>query len=265
MKRSLNTQVSSVLRIVRGERDALVRTTHFKATVENVSNVTIERKIMSTKTTFKRVALVAVAAVGLGLLTAVPSNAAPSFANGSLGLASGTSWTQAVGGQASVVISLDSLTAGDHGTNIAVSGVGSLVSATPNITTIHGTILAGATSWSDSSSAITANQTDTLVFTSSVVGTTTISATPLDASGTPGTAVTKTIVWTAAAVTGVINHSTAYLNTTPAFADAASTITVSKTTTGTAVGVINVDPGPVDLSQLFQFEAVRFRRGLGGV
>ena len=129
MKASRFTQISSVLRIVRGERDALVRTTHFKATVENVSNVTIERKIMSTKTTFKRVALVAVAAVGLGLLTAVPSNAAPSFTNGSLGLgtpgSSTVAQTQVIGGQASVVVALDSTTTvGDKTTNIVISGVG---------------------------------------------------------------------------------------------------------------------------------------------
>ena len=37
---------------------------------------TIERKQMSTKTTFKRVALVTVAALGLGVMSVAPSNAA---------------------------------------------------------------------------------------------------------------------------------------------------------------------------------------------
>jgi len=45
------------------------------ATIENVSVVTIERKQMSTKTTIKRIALVAVAAMGFGLLSVVPSQA----------------------------------------------------------------------------------------------------------------------------------------------------------------------------------------------
>ena len=71
MMRSATNKVSSVLRIVRGERDALVRTAHFKAAGENVSFATIERKIMSTKTTFKRVALVAVASLGIGVLSSV--------------------------------------------------------------------------------------------------------------------------------------------------------------------------------------------------
>ncbi|MFI0461884.1 MAG: hypothetical protein ACH36C_07520, partial [Ilumatobacteraceae bacterium] len=69
MMRSATNKVSSVLRIVRGERDALVRTAHFKAAGENVSFATIERKIKSTKTSFKRVALVAVATLGFGVLS----------------------------------------------------------------------------------------------------------------------------------------------------------------------------------------------------
>ena len=75
--RSATNKVSSVLRIVRGERDALVRTAHFKAASENVSFATIERKIMSTKTSFKRVALVAVASLGIGVLSSMaPASAA---------------------------------------------------------------------------------------------------------------------------------------------------------------------------------------------
>ena len=250
MKRSLNTQVSSVLRIVRGERDALVRTTHFKATVENVSNVTIERKIMSTKTTFKRVALVAVAAVGLGLLSAVPSNAAAgTFTNGSIGLGTSGSatvaQTQAIGGQASVVLLLDTPTAGDRVTNVTVSGVGTMLSSSlSGATRLYAAsttaAINGVTNWSDSSSATTPSQTDTILVTSSVVGTTTITATPLDASGTALTPVTKTITWTSVAASTVVNHSTAFIGAaTSPWAD--GTIVVSKTTTGSVVGYINVN------------------------
>ena len=219
MKRSLNTQVSSVLRIVRGERDALVRTTHFKATVENVSNVTIERKIMSTKTTFKRVALVAVAAVGLGLLSAVPSNAA-TFTNG-LGVfttSTGTN-TQVVGGQASVTVSFDTAATNTQSvtSNVGVSGVGSIVSVTAiaanGSATATGTYAAGATNWSDSVTTDSAGAaaTQVITLTSAVVGTTTITVTPLDASGTPLAPSTKTITWVAALAAGVLDHSTAYM------------------------------------------------------
>ena len=71
-----NKRVSPVIRISRGERDASARATHLEAAFEKYSKTTIERKQMSTTTNFKRIALVAVAALGLGVLTSVPSSAA---------------------------------------------------------------------------------------------------------------------------------------------------------------------------------------------
>ena len=73
---TLNKQISPVIRISQGERDASARATHLEAAFEKYSKTTIERKQMSTTTNFKRIALVAVAALGLGVLTSVPSNAA---------------------------------------------------------------------------------------------------------------------------------------------------------------------------------------------
>ena len=59
-----------------GGRDVSARATHLKAELGNVSISTTERKQMSSKTTFKRIALVAVAALGLGVLSVAPSQAA---------------------------------------------------------------------------------------------------------------------------------------------------------------------------------------------
>jgi hypothetical protein len=73
-----NNQVSPVIRISRGERDASARATHLKAASKKYLETTIERKQMSTTTNFKRIALVAVAALGLGVLSSVPSQAAVS-------------------------------------------------------------------------------------------------------------------------------------------------------------------------------------------
>lgn len=73
-----NNQVSPVIRISRGERDASARATHLKAASRKYLETTIERKQMSTTTNFKRIALVAVAALGLGVLSSVPSQAAVS-------------------------------------------------------------------------------------------------------------------------------------------------------------------------------------------
>jgi hypothetical protein len=68
-------QVSPVIRISRGERDASARATHLEAATRKFLVTTNERKYMSTKTNFKRIALVAVAALGLGVLSSVPSQA----------------------------------------------------------------------------------------------------------------------------------------------------------------------------------------------
>ena len=70
-----NKQLSPVIRISRGERDASARATHLEAAFEKYSKTTIERKQMSTTTNFKRIALVAVASLGLGVLSSVPSQA----------------------------------------------------------------------------------------------------------------------------------------------------------------------------------------------
>ena len=65
------------VRIHGGGFDASARAMHRKAAIEMVSIATIERIQMSTKTTLKRVSLVAVAALGFGLLSVVPSSATP--------------------------------------------------------------------------------------------------------------------------------------------------------------------------------------------
>ena len=70
-----NKQVSPAIRILRGERDASARATHLEAATRKFLVTTNERKQMSTKTNFKRIALVAVAALGLGLLNSVPAQA----------------------------------------------------------------------------------------------------------------------------------------------------------------------------------------------
>ena len=64
-----------MIRISQGERDASARATHLEAATRKFLVTTNERKYMSTKTNFKRIALVAVAALGLGVLSSAPSQA----------------------------------------------------------------------------------------------------------------------------------------------------------------------------------------------
>ncbi len=66
------------------------RATHLKAATENVSVTTIERKQMSNKTNFKRIALAVVAALGLGVLASGPSSAVTSSETLTLGSATAT-------------------------------------------------------------------------------------------------------------------------------------------------------------------------------
>jgi len=113
-------QVSPVIRISQGERDASARATHLEAATRKFLVTTNERKYMSTKTNFKRIALVAVAALGLGVLSSVPSQAALSgftvtVADGTAGLAgvktdstnAGTiTLTGVIGGKDSVTVTL---------------------------------------------------------------------------------------------------------------------------------------------------------------
>jgi len=88
-------QVSPVIRISREKRDASARATHLEAATRKFLVTTIERKQMSTKTNFKRIALVAAAALGIGVLSAIPSSATVSdltvtVANGTSTIYSGT-------------------------------------------------------------------------------------------------------------------------------------------------------------------------------
>lgn len=249
--RSATNKVSSVLRIVRGERDALVRTAHFKAASENVSFATIERKTMSTKTSFKRVALVAVAALGLGVLSSVSASAtAPlttvtQFLTGS----TATAAQAVVGGSAQVTVTLDSATV----TRITVSGVGSISSSSKAGATggaanesTTSTYLTGTLSWTDSVSNGTIRPTDVVTLYSAVAGVTTVTAVPLAADGTPGTAVSTTVTWVSA-LTDRVDHSLAKIQAgaitagTRVDTDAtAAALTVDGTASNTPVAGISV-------------------------
>jgi len=70
-----NRQVSSAIRISQGEKDVSARATHLEAATRKFLVATNERKYMSIKTNFKRIALVAVAALGMSFLSSAPSQA----------------------------------------------------------------------------------------------------------------------------------------------------------------------------------------------
>ena len=130
-------QVSSVIRISQRERDASARATHLEAATGKFLVTTNERKQMSTKTNFKRIALVAVASLGLGVLSSVPTQAAPV----------GTSITVVANGTASA-ISLASTTVHSDSTTAAKVTVTSLMTAltdSVSVTFVQKSIPLGAT------------------------------------------------------------------------------------------------------------------------
>ena len=204
-----------------------------QAELRIVHRSTNERKNMSTKTTFKRVALVAVAALGLGVLSVAPSSAAPTITTTTA--YDTTTSTAVVGGQVTLTLLTDTASVSGRATVVS-SGVGSIISATSDATdtsTVVGTPTSG-TFYIDNISPRPAKTL--VVLSSAVVGSQVITVTPLNSSGTPGTAVTKTITWTtsgtldvsASKSTSVINSYTA--NTGAAFTSDAALIKSAGTT-----------------------------------
>jgi hypothetical protein len=214
-----NKQVSAAVRILQQKRDASARATHLM--VKNDSLITyekafsgqavikkffiatfLERKIMSTKTSFKRIALVAAAALAIAGFSAVPANAAHTastlLVNETFGTGDGTAaGTQVVGGLIEVELT-ETSTIGVLGT-VTSSGVGSIASVdlTAN-TTVPASTTYPTTSLTLTTSDADAADVHTFTLTSAVAGTQTLTFTPIDSTGAPGSPKSVTITWGAA-------------------------------------------------------------------
>ena len=167
---------------------------------------------MSTKTTFKRVALVAVAALGLGVLSVAPSSASPAITT-TVAYDVATS-TAVVGGQVTLRVRTDTSTTSTRATVVS-SGVGSVVSAISSATSSETSTVTGTpTSGSFYIDNVSPRDAFTnIVVTSAVAGSQVITVTPLNAVGTPGTAVTKTVTWTTSGTLDVsASKSTSVIN-----------------------------------------------------
>jgi len=174
---------------------------------------------MSTKTSFKRIALVAASALALGgfsVISAPQASAANAPTASYTTMYDTTNGYQVVGGQATLTIGVDSATT----STVTTSGVGSIVSyAATSPTNAAGTetltAVTGGFQYNPNAARralITAGNNDTLtvVLTSAVAGAQIITIQPLNTNGTPGTAVTKTVTWTASGTTAASSWS-AYL------------------------------------------------------
>jgi len=181
----------------------------------------LERKIMSTKTGFKRIALVAAAALALGgvsVITATSANALTASVKYTT-MYDATNGYQVVGGEATVTVNFDSSTSA----TLASTGVGTITSAAmvnrlglETLTSVTSTGFrfgARATSGTDNA-GMPGYDSVTVVLKSDVAGVQTLTITPLDASGVPGTPITKNITWTASGTTAAASWSTVLRDTT---------------------------------------------------
>jgi hypothetical protein len=190
---------------------------------------------MSTKTSIKRIALVAAAALTLGgfsVITAGSASAATTPTAAYTTMYDTTNGYQVVGGQATLTLGVDSNTAI---TTVTSSGVGSILSyaaasntgGTETLTAVSGgfqynpnTTRAAAVHSANPSG----NDTVTVVLSSSVVGAQVITITPLTSLGVPGTSITKTVTWTAAGSTAAASISAYLVDTTTGATSAAGLV-----------------------------------------
>jgi len=234
---------------LRGERDASARATHLEAATRKFLVTTNERKYMSSKTNFKRIALVAVAALGLGVLSSVPSQAVVSSAititgsttgTATLGLADSTTagtvtvkWQSIVASDSIVLTaSLKSAPALGVAPNVVFSGKDTLTAQVATViypAAAGTTFTGGVTPGAGATNAYLYNSQDSAVVTSAVGYNSATLRVQLD-SATSTTRVAGTYVYTVTAYPYVLIGTTT--GTTPDYTRAVSadvSITIAAT------------------------------------
>ena len=244
-------KVSDAIRILQRKRDASARATHLmvgkdplityeKALTDQaeggiVPNSTLfERKIMSTKTSIKRIALVAAAALAIGGFSAVSANAAATATAtlGATGVVSGgtpgiAATANAIGdGNHYVTVTLHpsvadgAYTVTSSGTTGSLYGLVSLTGTPTGKTYTNGTNAAGGFIYETGTDNTLPGATlftnvagDTATFTvvASSAGTQTITATPINGTSAASTLV---ITWGSAPAFSAANSSALFVETT---------------------------------------------------
>ena len=245
---SLQQKVSSAIRILRWNRDVSARASHlvevihnFQAESENVSDSTVffERKLMSTKTSIKRIAAVAAVALTIGGFSAVSAHAATGDLNVTVDSAShisGLVGTGVAGAYNFVQVTL---------TPSATTGAQYVVGVTGGTASTSATSVVGSGTASLLETAPDALATPvTLTVPTPVVGTITLKSFAVVGGVVSATASSTAVITVAAALPGTVyNHSSAFIgaNGVPVTADAAaSALTASSTAGSVAVAEISV-------------------------
>jgi hypothetical protein len=244
------------VRIHGGEFDESARAIHREDGVKTIQaesgivlGSTIERKQMSTKTTFKRVALVAVAALGFGVMSVAPSSAAAGQAD-SLSAASATS-TATVGTAVTNIVTSSFVAAASGDTStMTVSLVSSPATsgALPTVTAAGGTLV--GTSAASAASGLTVTVTSgaagrttgfgTVSLNPDVAGTYVVKITPH--SGANATALTWTVTASVPNTTVSAAKTTAIMVAGEAATGTDVAVTASKALSDTATATIYITP-----------------------
>jgi hypothetical protein len=186
---------------------------------------------------------------GVATFTVTANTAAATFVGGTAQSGSGNSLNQVTGGLATFNVVSGT---GDTSYVITTTGVGNLSSATsyvgpygatavaetaPNAAVNqNGTSPAGGVTWKPTTAG---TGYITLVVSSSTAGTTTVVVTPLNSSGTPGTAVKGTATW-GAAPTLSTQYTTAYINSGTTFATSPNQAVSLAKAAGVSTGQANI-------------------------
>jgi hypothetical protein len=255
------------VRIHGGEFDESARAIHREdglKTIQAESGIvlesTIERKQMSTKTTFKRIALVTVAALGFGVMSVAPSSAAvlnPTFTisagTTTVSLGETASTTSTVGGYfgiastdtVTVAVTLASYPAAAVNADIAaVITPTKLALDTRTASTLTGSLgtaeqaTDGVISVNGATAGLVSGRTKISV-TPTAVGTYTYTITAKDSTSTPVTL--GTLTWTVVVTTPALLASTAFIGAAgaEATADTTTLTTTSYLASATAVARIS--------------------------
>ena len=279
MSTSRRKKVSDAIRILQRKRDASARATHLKAEIGMVPNSTIERKIMSTKTSIKRVALVAAAALTLGGFSAVSANAASAPATpfyvsaadstsyGSGNNAATMTATAVAGAYNYVTITgSDTLSAGYLG--VAVSGGSSILSVAqqPTSASAGDTITVASNGLSATTASTTPRLSGAIIKISTpVVGTITVTITKnVDTTGNVATTTLQTLTITvnAASVVGSYSAANSFatrIDTATTNPNAIAQLETATVTSSTADSTAAVSKGTVGSPAAVSVIAVRLR------
>jgi trimeric autotransporter adhesin len=195
-----------------------------QADLRIVRRSTIERKQMSTKTTFKRVALVTVAALGLSFLAVAPSNALPQADTLSLSAATGsTTVGTATTVDATVAFlqetSSDSMTltlsydAAPAGITVGESAFSSITAVTTDLgtPTVDTFTVASRTAKVSAFTAASIKKTLTISLNPTKAGTYVIRVTPTITGNTTNAPVATYKTWTVTVAAKTIGKSSAFI------------------------------------------------------